>query len=105
MTAPHDTFRDCYEDYRDALRQAMPVGGKAWQAAEATGDQFDAAWDRASRALPPLTTLGQVALAPGRGAFLLHAIARQAVWPEESLEPADDKLALASAPAPWGQMA
>jgi hypothetical protein len=61
-------------------------------------DALDAAWDRASRQLPPVAAIGRVHLTHRRGFFLLHAVARQATWPDESDQVADDKLALSTEP-------
>src|SRR5713226_2099992 len=80
-----DSWYATYDRYRAALTRALTRrGDKA--AALAAEDEFDAAWDRASRALPPASSLGQVCLTSRARAFFLHAVGRQAVWPDEKEE-------------------
>jgi hypothetical protein len=81
----HESFHEVYEDYRAALALALTSrGGKTARAvALEREDMLDAAWDRLSRAVPPLTALGQLCFTRKRIHFFLHAVGRQAVWPEE----------------------
>jgi hypothetical protein len=92
----HDPFHAIYDDYRAALTIALTRGDRVSKAvALEREDQLDAAWDRLSRTVPPLTDVGQLCFTRKRIHFFLHAVGRQAVWPEEGEDMEDDALALA----------
>jgi hypothetical protein len=93
----HEPFHRVYEDYRAALTLAHTRGGRVDRAVALEREELlDAAWDRLSRMLPPLADVGRVYLTSRRIHFLLHSVARQAVWQDESFAVADDAVALAS---------
>jgi hypothetical protein len=75
-------FESTYDRYRLATQRHLTgIGDRAEADALERQDELDAAWDRLSRAMPPVGVIGRVTRRPH---FFLHAVARQAVWPDEA---------------------
>jgi hypothetical protein len=79
-----NSFRATYDRYRPAAK--LSFAGRERTAALAAEEELDTLWDEASRMMPPIASLGQVYLTSRHRAFFLHAVARQAVWPDEEEE-------------------
>jgi hypothetical protein len=95
----HEPFHRVYEDYRAALTLAHTRGGRVDRAVALEREELlDAAWDRLSRMVPPLTSIGALCFTRRRLHYFLHAVGRQAVWPEIGNEVQDDELSLACMP-------